>query len=396
MKKIRIFLLLLAGILVLGLTPGTGKAAETSPYSIEALIMDSASEEEVGNAQPTAITIGNQGDRSTITPVHVKEEGVLYYYVSLPEDKIGTVITFILYEDAACTRRVSDISVYSGEQDGDRRIKGKAAISKRGTYYLKCQVLTTDAMTEDPITVSGIAALFSEADAVLKNGKMRVGGSGNGSPVYYKLTMKEPGIAAAALKELPMWDKKMVSNLHLTLCDQNKKPVSSQYDMVLYDELDQDYLIFSMKAGTYYFKVETEPNSVFCINAVIKNVKEKSGNSKKNAAALGKKWVTGLLAASEGVRDADWYKLTIETTRKVNVGFFGSITPGGSITAEFFNSKGESFGRKVITGIEEEQSFSPYVGKEWDSNHTLPKGTYYIKVSKDRKISSGYYELFYQ
>jgi hypothetical protein len=84
----------------------------------------------------------------------------------------------------------------------------------------------------------------------------------------------------------------------------------------------------------------------------------------------------------------DWYKITLTKSQEVDITFTGSVS-SGRISLEFY---GGSIGGSVnesISSVDVDASFSPITLR----SDKVPKGTYYIKITKDSTITSGFYNL---
>lgn len=167
----------------------------------------------------------------------------------------------------------------------------------------------------------------------------------------------------------------------VTLCSSKRKAISSE-DWIYSESTSSNTLVYGVKEGTtYYFKVKSGYNP-FGLNIKTTKVSEKSGTSKKKAKTIkSNKTAKGTIQANS--KTVDWYKFKLTKTKKTNLWFKGHTN--GQIKITIYNSKskklysttgrGSGFGYKIYS-----------IGK-WK------KGTYYVKVERANKKSSGYYTL---
>lgn len=168
---------------------------------------------------------------------------------------------------------------------------------------------------------------------------------------------------------------------YVTLCTSKRKAISSE-DRLYGSSSSVTPLTYGVKKGTtYYFKVKSGYNP-FGINFKTTKVSEKSGTSKKKAKTINSnKTAKGTIQANSST--VDWYKFKLTKTKKTNLWFKGHTN--GKLKITIYNSKsteiystterGSGFGCKIYS-----------IGK-WK------KGTYYVKVERANKKSSGYYTL---
>ena len=143
------------------------------------------------------------------------------------------------------------------------------------------------------------------------------------------------------------------------------------------------------KNTTYYFAVQC--NAGTKITATVKAIKDSSASSKSKAKTLSKgKKVTGVIAYGDS--KADWYKIKLTKSAKLNLYYLANTNGtneknGFKIT--FYNKDG-----KVFSGKNNGKKDGWYISlANGGTKFDLPSGTYYIKVERMSKASSGSYTL---
>ena len=151
------------------------------------------------------------------------------------------------------------------------------------------------------------------------------------------------------------------------------------------------------KNQTYYFKVQC--NAGTKITATTKKLTKTKANSKSKAKNLKKKTnVTGVIPA--GNNKVDWYK--IKVTSKAKVRIICSAQTNGSnlkngIRVTFCNTNGKrwSNAQTSLTRSYPSDELFAYMVNRYDQSLTygVEPGTYYIKVERMSKASSGSYTI---
>lgn len=158
------------------------------------------------------------------------------------------------------------------------------------------------------------------------------------------------------------------------------------------------------KNTTYYFAVKTK--DPIKVTAVVKSVSKGNNTTLKTAKSISKnKKQEGVIIA--GDKKADWYKLKLKKAGKIQLDYTaktnGSIVlPDNKcgIKISFYKSDGTLF---YVNGSNTSEDYlSSVVSQSWcrfykvnstGSKIDLPAGTYYVKVERLTKKSSGQYTL---
>ena len=192
---------------------------------------------------------------------------------------------------------------------------------------------------------------------------------------------------------------------YVVFCDKNKKAIGQKDEIWRNDYSGKIYntTTYGVKKNTtYYFAVRC--NAGTKITATTKAVKDSSASSKSKAKTLSKgKKVTGVIAYGDS--KADWYKIKLTQSAKLELYYLANTNGtneknGFKIT--FYNKDGKVFsgnnnGKKVsavskVTRLYPEDGWYISLGSG-GTKFDLPSGTYYIKVERMSKASSGSYTL---
>lgn len=213
---------------------------------------------------------------------------------------------------------------------------------------------------------------------------------------YIKFTAKNTGYVTVKMTNASTLG---YADGYVALCDYKKAPLNAtnEYWNTGYDKAAYYTRTFGVKKGkTYYIKVESTCGVT--VTATFKTVKKANNSSKKKAATLNKnKKVTGVIVA--GDKTVDWYKIKVTNDKqKVKITYSGktngNLTSNDGIKVTFCDSKGKVW-------YSEGAAVSPWVSsrtyKAWCTVNGkvtgVGAGTYYIKVERSAKTSSGTYTL---
>lgn len=118
---------------------------------------------------------------------------------------------------------------------------------------------------------------------------------------------------------------------------------------------------------------------------------ENSGSSKVKAKTVKlKKNIKGMIYAEESVKTQDWYKFNLSKAQKLKITYTGGAI-SGSIDIIIYDKNKKKLGTYHVMPMIDNTSTKTI--KNTKKGTTLPKGTYYIKVVKERKQTAGYYSF---
>lgn len=385
MNKKKLLLCTLLALVVLCVPSFKASAAESQ-------VLDADTGETVTEFKTHVITTGDEADFKVykeyyvgVVPDTTNSQTVFTAVVPITLDKTGFLYIGSYLDNSTQTTATGSIDVFSDEACTDSvysSYKEVAKIEKKGTYYVQFTVRDSASDGVTPYIFDFVSNFEDSSNRTLKNKTWAYSAIMDYSkPIYYKVTATKDGSIT--------FNTSAAYSTKVTLCNSSKKAISDE----CYVSSSSGKSVFAVKKGTYYIKVTTSSDSVR-VKSTFKAITDKSGASKAKAKkiTMGSKALSGTVLATDKKGKADWYKFTNTKTKTVNVTFKGSVL-SGKIVLEFFDSKGTSFGTTYINTLDADSSFTPYQGSYFDTKKTLPKGTYYIKVTKSTAKTSGTYSL---
>lgn len=307
-------------------------------------------------------------DKEAVFPVTFTQKGLFicsYEYIDTnPSTSYGD---FEIYSDEECTQEIR----YSS-------YNGYAAIPSKGTYYLKFSVSDYgDEVPEDGYLFSFACQYIGSGDRALKDKTWSaVSVASSSDEILFKVTAAKAGTITLGIEA--------DSSVYVTLLNSSKKEISEE----AYYSSNNGKVSFAVAKGTYYIKARTYTD-YFRIKYTFKAITETSSTTKAKAKALTKgKLYSGLVTATDKNGTVDWYKITLTKSQPVKITFKGSVS-SGQVSLEFF---GNGIGGSITQSIRSEDADRSFTAETYTSKK-LPKGTYYIKVTKSTPKTSGSYYL---
>lgn len=240
-----------------------------------------------------------------------------------------------------------------------------AEVPSAGTYYLALE--PTSAV--GTIVVGGTH--INGADRTLTNNNWSAVGVEKAQTRYFKVRATSAGYITVQANNL---------SGNVTLMNSSKKKALSNAVYV------SDYspkVTFGVKKGTYYIKAKNNDTNdgIYQIKYTNKRIKEKSGKKKSRAVLLKKKRTKkGTIVAGE--KRTDWYKFRVTKRKTVRITMKGATNDELKVAVY---KGGRNIGRGTL--------YESRGGVKLKSLGKLSKGTYYIKVYRGNKKSSGWYSL---
>lgn len=150
--------------------------------------------------------------------------------------------------------------------------------------------------------------------------------------------------------------------------------------------------VFGIKKGTTYYLKVTGYDVKYSLKFT--SINEKSGSKKSKAVKLSKKNKLYYGTLFAGSNTADWYKIKLSSKSKLKIILKPQTSDGVKIS--FYGPDGKRWGdEKTITayynGIE--NPFQLYTTNWISKNYKLDAGTYYVKITRASKYSSGSYSI---
>ncbi|GEM_PF-5470670 len=248
-------------------------------------------------------------------------------------------------------------------------------IKKAGNYTMTAET----AQTNRPISIEGNAVLYrGDTERTLSN---RVSActytTEAGKTVLYKIKIPKNGRIVIHGKVFE--DKTM--NVEIL----NSKKVSLNPKKSTLSASNEYSTYYALKKGAYYIRVK-DMNSCYRIRYRFYSYASQAGTSKAKAVSLTKKKTKkGILYLTDSTSKENWFKVTLSKKQKLSM----IIT---SYNSEKLQYQLVSANSQVT--IRNSKFYPPNGVVRMKTGDMLPKGTYYIKVSKTTtKNASGAYSI---
>lgn len=313
--------------------------------------------------------------KSLVVPMTLNEEGRLYYrYDFTNEYREKKSYYCDIYIDEACTQK-ADYSNYD-------TYYGELSVTKSGKYYIKFSVMdiTTQPDTYNQFKFSSF--YINSRNETLINGKQVVTAFLNeDKPIYYKVKVDESGSIS--------FNMQASTGANVILCNSKKRVISNVCRSV-----DKDHtFVFAVSKGTYYLKVTTSSSYAYVMQT-FKEITDTSGPSKQKARELkvsGDK-LKSLSLSTEKSGKADWFKFINDKKRKIIVDVIGTVSCGG-LKIDFYDTKGTNWESRYFYPVNNANGGVSTIYYILDGTEKLPKGTYYIRVSKTSAKTNATYRI---
>lgn len=374
MKKSKIVSVVLAVCLIMTCIPYSGK-------QVSAAATVTPSEYKTGSENKDNFAVHNvtvsTGSKLAAVPVKVSGAGRVDYKVWTDSDKS---INVRLYSDAACTNAVKNSRMaylYSSSTEDE----GYAYVSSGKTYYLG---FTSYSAVDTDVAIDYQVMFTGSGTKTLSANKWRAFCAESSSKnVYSKISISKPGYISVTIK-----NTEQNGTAYVTLCNKSKSALSEKL-YVSQTRTAGNTQYFAVKKGTYYLRANTNAYGINInqIKYTFKSVKDSSSNTKSKATTIKKGGAakTGLIFAEDKTSKYDWYKVSLSKTSNLRMTLSGNTSKYIYAEIKAASSRVTLYGNSTrISDISNSASIA-YTN--------LPKGTYYIRVYKTDKKSSGNYSL---
>ncbi len=277
-------------------------------------------------------------------------------------------VAFGLYKDANLTTSVGNPGFnYPKDENTTSRM---VQVPKAGYYYVGITSRISEYSTSHTYSVAFAATFANGSDRTITSGKSIAVGQYSSQTNYFKFKAKSTGYIKVS---------KDGYNAKIALTNSKKKALTKY--------ITGKSVYYGVKKGTtYYIKINaySNPDGGYVLKVTNSAIKEKSGSKKSKAATMAyKKYKNGTIIA--GSSQSDYYKFKVPKKKKVKIVLKGR-------TNERINVKVYK-GKKVIGSS---NLYSSNSGLTLKSSGKLTPGTYYVKVSRGTKYSSGYYKMYWK
>lgn len=333
---------------------------------------------------PHVLTTGSESDLAQFSTYNIATDGTDLYRLNI--NKTGSV-EIIMYSTDPGYISVevhkkadgSDLPTYMGfpctvDRNNQYTIH---QYMKKGTYYLRFPQntyrLQMNLYPSAPTTIKNGSTVAAYCDATVE------------SEFDYKAT--KTGYITLNQKRLI----ETAAPMSVSFYNSKGKKITD----VVSDHEIATKIVFPVEKGkTYKIKIKTltvDGQQYYQMKLNFTAFTEKSGSKKSKAvSAKLKSNIKGIIYAEDSTSTADWYEINNPANQKLKITYSGNVT-SGSINLTIYNSKGKQIGTyNLMPG--EDGTISCNL-KNTNGSSTLPKGNYYLKVTKSRKQTAGIYQV---
>lgn len=324
-----------------------------------------------------------------VVPIKIPGKGVLKYSVSKQVLDYAGAGYVTIFEDAQCTTKMDSslyLSQYGTAVTGATNTyidSDEAYFSKGGEYYVQFE--TPGLYTFTSTFVNGASRIIADRQTTYAYGNKSYSTANtyDSTNIYYKYTAKETGVVTLSMDFL---NENKNGSAYITVYDSNKRAVSEE--VYISSNLDKKAIFGVYKGRSYYFKVHSY-SGLYAIRCTLTPITEYSGRYKTQPKHIAlNKYYKGTILPENYTTSSDWYKFTLTKPTKVALCVRGNVSSGSIYVTVTGSTIGGSAVRRISKlGYASADRLTTY------SSTTLPRGTYYIRVNKQEKISSGYYAV---
>lgn len=316
-----------------------------------------SSTSEVSTISAGTVNFSNANDYY-YKQITVPAKGIIIMYAQYTSSISNSYLIFGL-ADANFTKTIAAGMTYAGSQYSYYMME----VTQPGTYTLAVQATA-------PGQATGLRACYIRGgDRAVSDGTIIVGQKSKRTD-YYSYKAPYTGYVAMATS---------LYGSTIALCNAAKTQLSGTTSMN-----GKNDVVYGIEKGkTYYIKVWLPDNDQGIYAFALKSgkISEKSGKKKSKAVTI-KKAKTKKGTIQPGSSQADWYKFKLTGKKSVKFYFSGRSNDGLKIT---IYKGGKKIGTQSLSSSSSSVTFRS--GGKWT------KGTYYMKVQRATKYSSGWYAV---
>lgn len=300
--------------------------------------------------------------------VYLSGKGVLFMAAQAYSNDGKGSVSFGLYKDANLTTSVGNPGFnYPQDQNTTSRM---VQVPKAGYYYVGITSRISEYSSSHTYGVAFAATFANGSDRTITSGKSIAVGQYNAQTNYFKFKAKSTGYIKVS---------KDGYNAKIALTNSKKKALTKY--------TTGKTVYYGVKKGTtYYVKIKaySNPDGGYVLKVTNSAIKEKSGSKKSKATTMAyKKYKNGTIIA--GSSQSDYYKFKVPKKKRVKIVLKGRTNE--KINVKVYKGK-KSIGSSNL--------YSSNSGLTLKSSGKLTPGTYYVKVSRGTKYSSGYYKMYWK
>ena len=305
--------------------------------------------------------------------------GTLYLLVASSENNVGTCRMTIIDNTLSETSNLKDLYPDYGST-------WSLAMEKNHSYTLKFTDISNS--TPDDVyafvgcmipyqTNRDLLSSYSDGNYSIACGKNVT----TVKPTYWKKKISSKG-------RLTIWAKDCFfsnpQNVKVTLLNSSKKAVSPTITLN-----DQKAYFGVLGDRTYYVKVES-PTPFYGIYCKTSSYSYSPGTKKSSAKTISKGSTKKSTLGASTSTSSHWYKFTLKKKSKLTINYTGYSAYGSSINITIYSKSGK---KQISAKVSGKRNVA---ATKTISASNVPKGTYYIKVSKNSTKSSSAYSLTYK
>ena len=292
-----------------------------------------------------------------------------------------------IYSDAACTNEIKRLTLTTACEKtaaGSYTLSGQVYIPQSQTYFVEFTNATgaqgvlqfsTQQYNAANQTLS-VDPVVSYVDPNIGYTYMYISATENGyisiEPTFYNSGEETDG------------------NVTFTLLDANQKAISVERKIGTDEKAFSTKAYYGVRVGNYWLRVKSTTPRLFKVDYSNVAVKETGGSTRKKATVLkNKKWYTGKCVYQDTTTKGDYFKFTLKKPMTVTLSMKGNVV-SGKLFADVYGTTVNGHFYKV--SVNKPNGSCSYKIRT-STAKKLPAGTYYVKVKKDTKKSSGNYKI---
>lgn len=292
-----------------------------------------------------------------------------------------------IYSDAACSTEIKRLNLTSACEKtaaGSYTISDRVYIPESQTYFVE---FTNSTSAQGVLQFS--TQQYSAANQLLAEEPIVSYVDPNIGDTYLNISVVENGYITIEPTFYSSGEE-TDGNVTFTLLDSNKKAISVARKIGTDEKAFAEKACYGVSVGNYWLRIKSETPKLFKVDYSNISVNEMGGRTRKKATVLkNKKWYTGKCVYQDTTTQGDYFKFTLKKPMTVNLSMKGNVV-SGKIFADVYGTTVNGHFYKVSVN---RPSGSCTYKIRTSTMKKLPAGTYYVKIKKDTKKSSGNYKI---
>ncbi len=318
-----------------------------------------------------------EGAYGQVIPIIVNKKGYIDIIVPTKSNNVDYSLktNCSLYSDSQLTKRIKRV-------DDCQSNNYSFYVARPGEYFLAAYI-QKGIYTKFKVEEKWDVRLYSDEVKKVEEGNYEYAYSSKvGNPIYLKYKAKKNGVFLLKATKLG----------YIKVLNKRSKEIS-------YEASAGNSIRFAVKKGKEYtIRIRYKWGSVngYIKDSFITSFKKAnitSGKTKKSAMRLtNNKKRRGIIALENN--NTVWYKFKLRKTRKCQIKLDAQVN--GKIKTKLYKGKKQVLKKNCVSGeqvLTNNYRFDKNNGKVEENKIKLKKGTYYIKVMKKGKLSSGIFNV---